>query len=868
MATQNYKNQLKGQNGITFKKYWNGRGEKSENTIRVFCRGDVFTVHDNDTEHVKKILNLHNITRSGSTDVNTTGMNWTMINLVQLRTLLRELVIVQGSKVEVYEEYLGPCEWEPVFGSPGNLSCVEHYIFSNETHDSISSCKVLALQNVKSKIILAIVDAETKEASFVEFDESDNAQLEHILVQIQVREIITDCKLSEPTKIAVKRIGVMVTSVKSNLFEIPTADEIKRIFANGSRDQEEKYSRCIFAAAKYLKLGGNLNLKTAPIDMSRFVRLDSGIFVNLHLDSAKREPTIAVVLSNGCSTPQGVRKVKQFISQPLVNKTEINERQNLVQFLVESAEVRNNLSQSILRKIPDIGKINIKISQMQQSENIGARVALAELARVNMACKKIPAILELLSQCEDEGIINVILTPLTMLDGKVQKLIMFLDQHVDPANKTRLKKGVDENLDEIAEKLIEYERKIDTCRSSAAAEAGLNDDQVKILDQNGIFYFRTANRNESKIKKFETVSVKKQQIVFTSSKLESLNEKYRTATSSYDEHAKTIVQKMIQIVVGYAKYLTQIGELTAFIDAMVGFASAVVSAPEPWIRPQFNETGSIEISQLRHPLLENNTQFVANDVNLTKEKRLMILTGPNMGGKSTYLRSVAIAALLAQIGSFVPAESASLPIHDAIIARIGATDNLQRGISTFLHEMSECESIFRSATEKSLVIVDELGRGTSTWDGFGIAWSIAESLASKIRCLSLYATHYHEMATLESKVKNAFNMHTSVFVDDNKVTHLFQVEEGPSSTSYGIEIAQLAGFPENILKRARDQNETEQWTENICAKVTDYEIRSDAVQSLRKIIKLAKESSNLENIKAEAMEISKQNTLLTAALQN
>ena len=235
------------------------------------------------------------------------------------------------------------------------------------------------------------------------------------------------------------------------------------------------------------------------------------------------------------------------------------------------------------------------------------------------------------------------------------------------------------------------------------------------------------------------MKVKKQQIVFTTSKLESLNEKYRSTTTSYDEHAKIIVQKMIQIVVGYAKYLTQIGELTAFIDAMVGFASAVVSAPEPWIRPEFNETGSIEIAQLRHPLLENSTQFVANDVNLTKEKSLMILTGPNMGGKSTYLRSVAIAALLAQIGSFVPAESASLPIHDAIIARIGATDNLQRGVSTFLHEMSECESIFRSATEKSLVIVDELGRGTSTWDGFGIAWSIAESLGRNFLTDQCYA---------------------------------------------------------------------------------------------------------------------------------
>merc|ERR1711935_1034154 len=234
-------------------------------------------------------------------------------------------------------------------------------------------------------------------------------------------------------------------------------------------------------------------------------------------------------------------------------------------------------------------------------------------------------------------------------------------------------------------------------------------------------------------------------------------------------------------------------------DATNPVTPVFVSTP---VRPEMvdstdgGEAMKISFEGLRHPLLEQGAnEVVANDVALSGDKRLMILTGPNMGGKSTYLRSVAVAIILAQIGSFVPAEQASLSVFDAVITRIGAADNLARGVSTFLHEMSECESIFRQASTKSFVAIDELGRGTSTWDGFGLAWSIAEHIATKIKCLSIFATHYHEMASLETKNEHVFNMHTKVHVDAEKVTHLYQVEPGASSTSYGIEIAQLAGFP-------------------------------------------------------------------------
>ena len=190
------------------------------------------------------------------------------------------------------------------------------------------------------------------------------------------------------------------------------------------------------------------------------------------------------------------------------------------------------------------------------------------------------------------------------------------------------------------------------------------------------------------------------------------------------------MKQMVTVVATFGRFLTQLGQLTGIVDALVGLACAAVNSPEPWCRPDFVETGpKLNLIGVRHPLLENGgAEVVANDVELSPEKRLMVLTGPNMGGKSTYLRSCAVAVILAQMGGFVPAESATLSVSDAIITRIGATDNLQRGVSTFLHEMSECETIFRQATEKSFVIVDELGRGTSTWDGFGLAWAIANSL--------------------------------------------------------------------------------------------------------------------------------------------
>lgn len=396
---------------------------------------------------------------------------------------------------------------------------------------------------------------------------------------------------------------------------------------------------------------------------------------------------------------------------------------------------------------------------------------------------------------------------------------------------------------------------------------------VKLEETNSEGYvFRAANRHEPNInKKFDVISIKRACINFTSEKMRSLNSGYLQSLEEYEEQAMAIVKQMLSVVSTYSKYMTQLGELTGTLDGLVGLASAAVNSPEPWTRPQFSNEITLNLTGLRHPLLEQGaTEVVSNDVTLTHEKRLMILTGPNMGGKSTYLRSAAVAIILAQMGSFVPAEEAELSIFDSIITRIGATDNLARGVSTFLHEMSECESIFRQATEKSFVIIDELGRGTSTWDGFGLAWAIADNIATEIKCLSIFATHYHEMASLETKNQFVFNMHTKVHVDDEKVTHLYQVEKGASSTSYGIEIAKLAGFPEKSLKRSRELAEKSSKIECVLTSQTNYADRKEATEVLAKIIKLAKENkSNLSEKRAEILKLASESnsSIVQAALK-
>ncbi len=251
----------------------------------------------------------------------------------------------------------------------------------------------------------------------------------------------------------------------------------------------------------------------------------------------------------------------------------------------------------------------------------------------------------------------------------------------------------------------------------------------------------------------------------------------------------------------HAERVRELGAVLAELDVYTALADVAVK--QGYCRPTFSPSGVLDIRAGRHPVVERFHPFIANDVAMSPRERFIVLTGPNMSGKSTYLRQVALCALLAQIGSFVPAESATLPLFDRIFTRIGASDDIAGGRSTFMVEMEELSRILHNATANSLVLLDEIGRGTSTFDGLALAWAASEHLHDAIAAYTLFATHYFELTSLATRLSAARNYHVAAKEEAGGLVFYHQVVPGPASKAYGIEVARLAGVPARVLARAQ-----------------------------------------------------------------
>jgi DNA mismatch repair protein MutS len=243
----------------------------------------------------------------------------------------------------------------------------------------------------------------------------------------------------------------------------------------------------------------------------------------------------------------------------------------------------------------------------------------------------------------------------------------------------------------------------------------------------------------------------------------------------------------------------------SYLDVLSSFSEIAIK--NNYTKPEFNISSSIEIIDGRHPVVEitrKEVLFVANDTNIKNDTKFAIITGPNMAGKSTYMRQVALICIMGQMGSFVPAKFAQLSILDKVFTRVGASDDLAMGQSTFMVEMTEVSNILKNATEKSLIILDEIGRGTSTYDGLSIAWAVVEYITQKIKAKTLFATHYHELTELEHKMQGVKNYCVAVKKRGDDITFLRRIIEGGADDSYGIEVAKLAGVPNTVIKRAQE----------------------------------------------------------------
>ncbi|CAI2185182.1 8035_t:CDS:10, partial [Funneliformis geosporum] len=343
------------------------------------------------------------------------------------------------------------------------------------------------------------------------------------------------------------------------------------------------------------------------------------------------------------------------------------------------------------------------------------------------------------------------------------------------------------------------------------------DKKLHLEKQNTHGYCFRITRNDASCisgkKQYLELATQRNGVFFTTTKLRQLSTSYFDSLDLYEKEQSLLVKEVIDIAASYCPTLETLNGLLAHLDVIVSYAHVSVHAPIPYVRPKMNNKGEgdVVLKNSRHPCLEvqDDVSFIPNDVSLIRgQHEFLIITGPNMGGKSTYIRQIGVIALMAQIGCFVPCTEASLCIFDCVLARVGAGDSQLKGVSTFMAEMLETANILKTATPNSLIIIDELGRGTSTYDGFGLAWAISEHISTRIRCFCMFATHFHELTTLSEEVPYVCNLHVTAHIGSNSsggrdITLLYKVNEGVCDESFGIHVAELANFPDTVVKLAR-----------------------------------------------------------------
>ena len=540
------------------------------------------------------------------------------------------------------------------------------------------------------------------------------------------------------------------------------------------------------------------------INLSRYMVLDASTRRNLEIarsiSGEGRAHTLLQVLDY-TSTPMGARLFKQWLQQPLLDKDEINKRLDIVQELVENGDVRRQLI-DLLKRVFDMERLLGKI--------VTGRANARDLLNLNQSLQLIAPIKQAIGQ---SGLPNLTAAfePLTVLEELCAHISAAIVENppLTIQEGGLIRSGYHPELDElraIAGKgkdwLLEYQE-------TERKRTGITTLKVNYNKVFG-YYIEVTNTHKDKIP--ETY-IRKQTLVnaerFITPELKEWEEKILGAEEKINALEYEIFQQLRREVSDYIEPIQRNSRLVAELDCHLGLA--VAARENGYVRPVIDESDRLDIVEGRHPVVEKNMpigeDFIANDAHLdTQNEQIWIITGPNMAGKSTFLRQVGLIVLMAQIGSFVPAREARIGIVDRIFTRVGASDNLALGESTFLVEMNETASILNAATSRSLILLDEIGRGTSTFDGLSIAWAVAEYLHNtpSLRAKTLFATHYHELTELALLYPRIKNYNVAVEEWEDQVVFLRKIVPGGTDNSYGIYVAQMAGLPPELIARAKE----------------------------------------------------------------
>ncbi|CCG21749.1 Msh2 DNA mismatch repair factor [Candida orthopsilosis Co 90-125] len=844
--------------------------EKDASTIRFIDHNnkDYFTCLEDDAE-----LIADEIYKTRSVIKTSDKTKYVTISPQVFQTVLKFCLLEKQFRVEIYNNRTYQLL---VSGTAGNLEGISKEYGINFEFQDCSGSSIAAIKLQGNSVGVCII--EDSKIYLCEFEDNElYSNLEGLLLQFGIKEVVLP-NLSEKKLLQViNKIGNVVVStisafntknIEQDLVKLLEEDNIQMMFSSkGMKLTEYSLSlSCCNALVAYLELLENdsKHFSVDKYDLSAYMKLDSSTIKALNVFPEFKSTSINSIfeLLNKCKTSGGSRLLSQWLKQPLTNVEAIEERQSLVQLLMEDASLRVAV-QNVLTQVPDIKrllkKMTIAIGKIGNENK-----KLEDLVRLYQLVLVLPDLIEVL---KDQGdlVIKYWLDPISKHHQALLKFQELVETTVDLKGLSDLNSNFDIRPEFDASLVSINERKQSSLEQIKQLHLQVADDlnmdsekKLKLEQHQQHGYCLRLTRNDSVVlrnnKNYIELQTVKAGVYFTTAQLRKLSQVYSNSCDEYNIKQRELIREVLSISLTYQGVFSVLSLDLSHLDVITSFANVALLAPTSFTKPKLIPMDSkerrISLHDSRHPLLEvqDHVDFIPNDVSMGN-KFFNIITGPNMGGKSTYLKQIATTGLMAQVGSFIPAESgAELPVFDAILSRVGAGDSQLKGLSTFMIEMLETSSILATATSNSLLIIDELGRGTSTYDGFGLAWSISEHLIQTKKCFALFATHFHELNKLAEKYPHSVeNLHVVAYVENkDDITLMYKIEPGISSKSFGINVAEMVKFPPKIINMAKRKADELQNDGNLKKSHIDGKQLKSEVEELKSVLKKWREENHYD----------------------
>lgn len=791
--------------------------EKYPETLLLFRMGDFFETFEQDAIVASKILGITLTKRSNgkASEVPLAGFPHHALD-----NYLPKLVRA-GQRVAVCEQLEDPKFAKGIVKRDVIEVVTPGATFSEKLLDHKSN-NFLAAIFIKDSICgLAFCDVSTGEFAASEvhiknlLEQIDNINPSEILISKREKDKVFKALDYEPdAAFNESQKRWLFTKVEDWVFNYDYANEVltnhfgtQSLKGFGIADMKEGIiaAGCIM---NYLNETQKNNLphlkKITNYNFTDYIILDPSTKRNLEITSSLaeggREGTLISILDK-TQTAMGGRLLKKWVSRPLKVKSQIQARLDAVEDLCENKGERKVIIEQ-LKSVADLERLLSKIStgRAVARDILQLKISLKNITEIkgNLGAFKSDAIKKI-----KENIVDILEVILKIDNAVNDNFISGIDSY------GVIKKGYNKELDDIKDILINGKTWVENYQSQERRRTGISSLKVEFNKVFGYYIMIT----KANLDKAPADYTRKQTLVnaerFITEELKVYEDKILNAEEKISELESKIFIELRNFILEYSDQIQRNASVIATLDTLISFAE--VSEVYHYVKPQINDTEELCVIEGRHPVIERllpaGEKYIANDTSVdTKENQILIITGPNMSGKSSYLRQVGLIVLLAQIGCFVPARSAKIGLVDKIFTRVGASDNIAKGESTFLVEMHEAANITNNATPKSLILLDEIGRGTSTYDGISIAWAMTEYFHENpnVRAKTLFATHYHELNSLADTYKRIKNYRVEVKEYNDKVIFLRKITEGTADHSYGIQVAQMAGLPDSITTRAKE----------------------------------------------------------------